>query len=486
MDADVIIAGAGPVGLMLAAELRLHGVAVLVLDPLDRPSPFSRAFGLHARSTGTMALRGLVEPLRAAGEAEGPRMFGGLRPPVGPGGGIPLVHFAGIRTVRLDHLGTAHPGMLSVPQGGVEAVLAERATALGAEIRRGTAVTGFTQDSDTVTVETDNSGPLQARWLVGCDGGRSTVRKLTGTGFPGSDPTITGRLVEAAVPALLEHPGGGWHRTAGGVVQVLPGRILTVEFDRPTHDRNEPMGPQEMLDSIHRVIGRQVEFAAEPTWLTRFTDNTRLAEDYRIGRVLLAGDAAHVHSPFGGQGLNLGLQDAANLGWKLAAEVAGWAPPGLLDSYQLERRPVAARVLHNTRAQVALMNPDPVTTPLREVFAELMELPEANRYLGELLSAVGVRYDLGDGHPLTGGFLPSGLADREPLFQDGCGVLLLLDAEAAGPLAKAASDWTDRVRQHGPDAGAEPQARTDPPAAALTKWFGAAAGGRGRPGRLRE
>ena len=297
MDAQVIIAGAGPVGLMLAAELRLHGVAVLVLDPLEQPSAFGKAFGLHSRSTETMALRGLVGPLTVAAGARPARQFGGVVPPgLGPGPGLGAVsrtHFAGIRTIRLDQLDTAYPGMLGVSQESVEFVLAGRAGSSGAEIRRGRAVAGIARDDDGVTVTTTGpagSDRLRAQYLVGCDGGHSAVRKLAGFAFPGTDPTITGRLVEAAVPALFEDPGMGWHRTADGVLQVLPGRVLAVEFDGPPADRGSKMDGAEMLDSIRRITGRDAAFAAEPTSLFRFTDNTRLAAVYRDGRVLLAGE----------------------------------------------------------------------------------------------------------------------------------------------------------------------------------------------------
>jgi hypothetical protein len=206
-----------------------------------------------------------------------------------------------------------------------------------------------------------------------------------------------------------------------------------------------------MSASLSRIVGRPIEIPGSPEWMTRFTDNTRLAGDYRSGRVLLAGDAAHVHSPFGGQGLNLGLQDAANLGWKLAAAVGGWAPSGLLDTYTAERRPVAARVLHNTRAQVALMNPDPTATPLYELFADLMELEQVNRYLAELLSAVNVRYDLGGsgsfGGDMVGRFVPdltlaTGVRVHD-LFATGRTVLLDLADDPA--VRKTAADWADRL-----------------------------------------
>ncbi|MCX4746173.1 FAD-dependent monooxygenase [Kitasatospora sp. NBC_01287] len=454
VNTDVVIAGAGPVGLLLAAELRLQGSEVIVLEQLDAPSPHARAFGLHARSIESLRLRGLVERL-AKGTEQPVAMFGNHRPP-GGGGPVPLVHFAGIRTVRLDRLDSASPGILPIAQTGTEAVLAERAAELGASVRRGHRVAAVDQDPDGVTVTAESAAgrvAFRAAYLVGCDGGRSTVRKLAGFAFPGDDPTITGRLAEVAVPELLANPGGGWHRLAGGVLQVLPGRILAVEFDGPPADREQPVTKQEFADSLERITGRRIELTAEPTWLSRFTDNTRLAEHYRLGRVLLAGDAAHVHSPFGGQGLNLGLQDAMNLGWKLAAAVAGTAPEGLLDSYQRERRPVAARVLHNTRAQVALMNPDPGVTPLRELFTELMELDEVNLALAELLSAVAVTYHQAhDAHPLTGAFVPDlalTTADGTAcspldLLADGRPVLLDLTSDAR--LHAAARDRADRVR----------------------------------------
>ncbi|GAA5187358.1 FAD-dependent monooxygenase [Rugosimonospora acidiphila] len=448
MDAEVIVVGAGPVGLMLAVELGLRGVRVLVIESLAEPSPHSRAFGLHARSTETMELRGLLPRLTA--QAARTPMVGGVSPAFRAG--IPLAHFAGIRTVRLDTLEASRPGMFAIAQTGVEAVLGARATELGAVIRRGVTVTGLTQDDDGIMVSTMDGDFCTAEYLVGCDGGRSTVRGLAGFGFPGSDPTITGRLAEVAVPDVMTDPGMGWHRCRSGILQVLPGRVLAVEFDGPPADRDDPVTVPELSASLSRIVGRPIEVAAQPRWMTRFTDNTRLADDYRRGRVLLAGDAAHVHSPFGGQGLNLGLQDAVNLGWKLAATVAGWAPEGLLDSYPAERRPVAARVLHNTRAQVALMNPDSRATPLYELFGELMELGDVNRYLAELISAVGVRYDLpGAGHPLVGRFVPdltlrpgAGAAVRvRELFAAGRPVLLDLADDAQ--VRETAAGWADRV-----------------------------------------
>lgn len=448
MDADVTVVGAGPVGLMLAAELRLHGVSVIVLESLPAPSPHSRAFGLHARSTETMELRGLLPRLEA--EADQAPMLAGVprfgRP------GVPLAHFAGIRTIRLDTLEASRPGMLAIAQTGIEAVLGARASELGAQIRRGVTVTGLGQDAEGVSVRTADGESVRSAYLAGCDGGRSAVRKLAGFSFPGSAPTITGRLAEVAVPGVMADPGMGWHRCAGGILQVLPGRVLAVEFDGPPADRDDPVTREEMSASLSRITGRPIEVPREPGWMTRFTDNTRLAGDYRQGRILLAGDAAHVHSPFGGQGLNLGLQDAANLGWKLAATVAGWAPAVLLDTYTAERRPVAARVLHNTRAQVALMNPSPGSTPLYELFAELMDLEQVNAYLARMISAVDVRYDLpGRDQALVGCFLPDlalrlkngGTARARDLFAAGRPVLL--DVTDDPGARQTASGWTDRL-----------------------------------------
>jgi 2-polyprenyl-6-methoxyphenol hydroxylase-like FAD-dependent oxidoreductase len=448
VDTEVIVVGAGPVGLLLAAELRLHGVDVLVLESLAEPSPHSKAFGLHARSAEAMELRGLLPRLDA--EAARSPAFAGI--PAALRTGIPLAHFAGIRTIRIDAVEASRPGMLPIAQTGVEAVLGARAVELGATVLRGAMVIGLAQDPGGVTVSAVDGRTWRAAYVVGCDGGHSAVRKLAGFAFPGSAPTITGRLAEVLVPDILDDPGMGWHRCVGGIVQALPGRVLTVEFDGPPADRDDPVTAEEVAGSLSRIVGRPVSVVGEPGWMARFTDNTRLAADYRAGRVLLAGDAAHVHSPFGGQGLNLGLQDAVNLGWKLAAAVAGRAPDGLLDSYSTERRPVAARVLHNTRAQVALMHPDAARTPLYEFFAQLMDLEQVNRFLADMISAADVRYELpGAADPAAGGFVadlaltrPDGRTGRvRELFAAGRPVLLDLTDDPA--VRKAAAGWADRV-----------------------------------------
>ena len=288
--------------------------------------------------------------------------------------------------------------MRPVPQEALERILTARASELGIEIRRGVAVEGFEQDDDGVTVQT-SAGPLRAKYLVGCDGGRSRVRKLAGFEFPGTDPTITGYQARRRARCAREAREGLAPNAARPRRVRSTGRVFTAEFNGPPPDRDAPITQAEVEASIQRVSGTDVKILSM-TMATRWTDNARQATTYRMGRVFLAGDAAHVHSPFGGQGLNLGLVDAANLGLKLAAAVKG--RDHLLDSYTAERHPVAARVLENTRAQVALMRPDPLTSALRTIVSDLMKLPEGNRYFGEMLTGVGIRYDLGDDDPLVG------------------------------------------------------------------------------------
>ena len=241
------------------------------------------------------------------------------------------------------------------------------------------------------------------------------MRKLGGFEFLGTDPTITGRqaTVELDVPAKIPM---GWHRTPGGLFANVMGRVFTVEFDGPPADRDAPLTKGEFEGSLQRVSGTDVKVASLAL-AARWTDHARQARTYRTGRVFLAGDAAHVHSPFGGQGLNLGLVDAANLGWKLAAVLKG-KPDDLLDTYTAERHPVGARVLANTRAQVALLRPDPHTNALRDIVSDLMKLPEGNRYIGEMLSGVDTRYDLGDDDPRVGTLV------REPRLRDGKGLFV--------------------------------------------------------------
>ncbi len=376
---DVVVVGGGPVGLLLACELRLGGVDVTVLERLPERTREIRAGAIHVRSIETLQRRGLVERL-------------------GDHKKIPRQHFAGLGPLWLDALETEtqFPHTLMVPQTEVERALEERARELGVDLRRAQDVTGLSQDTDGVTVEVtspDGAYPIRAKFLVGCDGGRSTVRKLTGFAFPGSDATVTGRVGFVTMAEPHDVPQG-WIRTDRGMLVNGPGpRVVTIEFDGPPPDRDIPVTVEELAGSLRRIGGWEVSLS-NPDRLARFSDNARQVEHYRDGRILLAGDAAHVHSPFGGQGLNLGLQDAATLGWKLAATIRGWAPEGLLDTYQTERHPIGERVLQITCAQIALMHPHPRITALRDLFEEMMGLGQVNTFLGELMVGLDVRYDM--------------------------------------------------------------------------------------------
>jgi 2-polyprenyl-6-methoxyphenol hydroxylase-like FAD-dependent oxidoreductase len=362
------------------------------------------------------------------------------------GDGVAQV-FAGIDKPSPDRLDTAHPYVLGIPQTTTERLLAERATELGAEIRRGCELVGLSQDDHGVTAELANGAQLRSRYLVGCDGGRSTVRKLLGVGFPG-EPTRVETLLgemEVAVPpetlaAVVAEVRKTQKRFGAGPVGDRVYRVVA-PAEGVAEDRSVSPTLEEFKQQLHATAG--TDFGVHsPRWLSRFGDATRLAEPYRTGRVLLAGDAAHIHPPTGGQGLNLGIQDAFNLGWKLAAEVNGWAPEGLLDSYHTERHPVAADVLDNTRAQMELLSPEPGPQAVRRLVSELMDLEEVNRYLIEKITAIGVRYDFGEGHDLLGRRLRDVALKRGRLYElthGGRGLLL----DQTGRLS--VTGWADRV-----------------------------------------
>ncbi|MFC7640972.1 FAD-dependent monooxygenase [Streptosporangium lutulentum] len=306
-----------------------------------------------------------------------------------------------------DRLDTAHPYVLGIPQTITDRLLAERATELGAEIRRGRELVGLSQDDHGVTVELADGTRLRSRYLVGCDGGRSTVRKLLGVGFPGEPTRVETLLGEmevtedpATVAAVVAEVRETQKRFGLGPLGDGVYRVV-VPAEGVAEDRTAPPSIEEFKQRL-RVFASTDFGAHSPRQLSRFGDATRLAERYRDGRVLLASDAAHIHPPTGGQGLNLGIQDAFNLGWKLAATVNGWAPEGLLDSYHTERHPVAADVLDNTRAQMELLSTEPGPRSVRQLLSELMRFEDVNRYLTEKITAIGVRYDFGEGHELLG------------------------------------------------------------------------------------
>jgi 2-polyprenyl-6-methoxyphenol hydroxylase-like FAD-dependent oxidoreductase len=426
---DVIVAGGGPTGMMLAAELRLHGVHVVVLEKEAERGERPGALGLHVRSIEVLDQRGLLDRFLPLGRQ------------------YPVGGFAGIVKPPPAGLDTAHPYTLGIPQSITERLLTERATELGAEVRGRSELVGLVQDDHGVTVELADGTHLRSHYLVGCDGARSTVRTRLGVGFTGEPAGAEWLLADVRLTAPPE-------AVAAVVTEVRRTQLgygagplgdgmyrLVVPADGVSDDRSVLPTLDELRQRLLAVGG--TDFGAHsPRWLSRFGDATRLAEDYRRGRVLLAGDAAHIHAPLGGQGLNLGLQDAFNLGWKLAATVQGWAPDGLLDSYATERRPVAADVLTNTRAQSELMSLAPGPQAVRRLLSELMDLPDVHRYLVEKIIATAVRYDVGEGHPLLGRRMADVRLTRGRLYErmhGGRGLLL----DPAGRLSVAG--WEARV-----------------------------------------
>ena len=381
----VVIAGGGPTGLMLAAELALAGVDVAIVERrASQELVGSRAGGLHSRTIEVLDQRGVAERFLSQGQLH------------------KVVHFH----VPLDisDFPTRHNYVLGLWQNHIERILADWVGELAVPIYRAREVTGFTQDDAGVDVELSDGQRLRSEYLVGCDGGRSLIRKAAGIEFPGWDATTSWLIAEVG---WSEEPAWGFrHDAVGthGIGKLEDGRARVVLTEQHVGSASEPT-LRDVSDALIAVYGTDYGIHS-PTWISRFTDMTRQAAVYRDRRVLLAGDAAHVHPPVGGHGLNIGVQDAVNLGWKLAQVIKRTSPESLLDTYHAERHPVAARVLRNTMAQIAIRRPDDRTKALGDYVSELLGMDEPRRRLAAEMSGLDVRYDLGEGHPLLGRRMP--------------------------------------------------------------------------------
>jgi len=426
----VVIAGAGPTGMMLAAELALAGVDVAIVERrASQELDGSRSGGLHSRTIEVLDQRGGADRFLAEGQAMQVQSFAG----------IPL---------DISDFPTRHNYGLALWQSHFERILAAWVSELGVPVYRGRAVTGFAQDDAGVEVEIDDGESLRAEYLVGCDGGRSLIRKAAGIEFPGWDPSVSSLIAEVE---MSEEPELGIRRDEKGqhgLGRLEDGkRVRVVVRELHAGQTAEPT-LRDLSQALVAVWGSDFGVHS-PTWISRFTDMTRQAASYREGRVLLAGDAAHVHYPVGGQGLNIGVQDAVNLGWKLAQVVHGTSPESLLDTYHAERHPVGARVLQNTMAASALTRSDGRIDALRDAMSELLSMDEPRKRFAAEISGLDIRYDLGEGHPLLGRRVPDldlGTADGPlrvfTLLHDARPVLLNLGEP--GPPREA--PWADRVR----------------------------------------
>jgi 2-polyprenyl-6-methoxyphenol hydroxylase-like FAD-dependent oxidoreductase len=403
----VVIAGGGPTGLMLAGELGLAGVDVAIVERrAGQDLPGARAGGLHSRTIEVLDQRGIADRFLSQGQ---------------------VAQVAGFSLIPLDisDFPTRHNYGLGLWQNQIERILADWVGDLAVPIHRGREVTGFAQDDTGVDVQLSDGQTLRADYLVGCDGGRSLIRKAAGIEFPGWDPTTSALIAEvemAEEPELgIRHDVTGVHSFGrleyeirdGEVVYMDGGPIRVMVTEQHVGPTTEPT-LRDLSEALIAVYGTDYGIHS-PTWISRFTDMTRQAAAYRDRRVLLAGDAAHVHAPDGGQGLNIGVQDAVNLGWKLAQVVHRTSPESLLETYHAERHPIAARVLRNTMASVALRRPDDRTKALRDTMAELLGMDEPRRRFAAMMSGLDIHYDLGEGHPLLGRRMP----DLELVTADG-------------------------------------------------------------------
>ncbi|MGM3277415.1 FAD-dependent monooxygenase [Ralstonia sp. 24A2] len=461
---DVVIAGAGPVGLFLACELRLAHLSVLVLEQAEDPHSSLKQlpFGMRGLSSPTLEAfdrRGLLDDITAPQRATVPHAHWSQQPHRRGGAGG---HFAGIQFFhdRIDT--TTWPYRLPSPAGTnvacelahIESVLAARAGVLGVQILRGLGVDGVEQAAEDVAVRA-GSQTFRGRWLVGCDGGRSTVRKAVGFEFAGTEPEFTGYSVEVELAEPHTLSPGRHYTPTGMFTYQPPGTIAMVDFDGGAFHRTQPITLEHVQRVLRHVAGTGVTVTALKL-ATTWTDRAFQATAYRNGRVLLAGDAAHVHSPLGGQGLNLGLGDAMNLGWKLAAAIRGDAPDGLLDSYGAERHPVGAQILDWSRAQVALMRPSRSTRALEAILRDLIDTRDGATYFADHVWGLSLRYEMAGGcnHPLVGRSAPDfALTDGTRLgerLRNGKG--LLLDFDACAPLQALAGRWPERITYIASDA----------------------------------
>jgi 2-polyprenyl-6-methoxyphenol hydroxylase-like FAD-dependent oxidoreductase len=393
----IVLAGGGPTGLMLAGELALAGVDVAVVERrVNQDLPGSRAGGLGARTLEILDQRGIVDRFLAEGQKAQVTAFAPAH-------------------LDISDFPTRHPYGLALWQKHIERILAGWVGELPVTFYRGRDVTGFTQDDTGVDITVSDGQSLHAEYLVGCDGGRSVVRKTAGIEFPGWDATTSSLLAQAE---MTEEPETGIRRTSTGTYAIgkekyeikdgkvvyAKGGTVGVMLTESQIGTSEPT-LRDLSEGLIAVYGTDYGIHS-PTFISRFTDMTRQAATYRKGRILLAGDAAHIHSPVGGQGLNIGVQDAVNLGWKLAQVVKRISPESLLDTYHVERHPIGARVLRNTMAQVALMRVDDRTEALRETVSELLGMDEPRKRFAAMMSGLGIHYDLGEGHPLLGRRMP--------------------------------------------------------------------------------
>jgi 2-polyprenyl-6-methoxyphenol hydroxylase-like FAD-dependent oxidoreductase len=427
----VVIAGGGPTGMMLAAELALARVDVAIVERrANQDLPGRRAGGLHSRTIEVLDQRGIADRFLSQGKV------------------MQVAGFAGI-VLDISDFPTRHNYGLALRQEGIERTLAAWVDELGVPIYRALAVTGFAQDDTGVDVHLSDGRSLRATYLVGCDGGRSLIRKKAGIDFPGWDPSLSYLIAEVA---MTEDPGWGIRRGERGINalgKLEDGKRVGVLLSGPHVRQGDEPNLAELREALIAVYGTDYG-VHDVTYLSRFTDAARQAASYRERRVLLAGDAAHIHSPAGGQGLNIGVQDAVNLGWKLAQVVNGTSPESLLDTYQAERHPIGARVLRITMAATALNRGDERTNALRETMSDLLTMDEPRKRYAAMMSGLDIRYDLGTGHPLLGRSMPdldliteSGPRRVFTLLHDARPVLLNLGEPGGLDIAP----WADRVRR---------------------------------------